>query len=73
MPRQELLIQLIVDGRPAWQVRAEVSKTLCRKMTNEELGRIGTHTINELAAIIEDVPVPAPEKKPEAGHKKKGG
>lgn len=72
MPRQELLIQLITDGRPAWQVRAEVSKRLCRKMTNDELGRLGTSTINELAAIIEDVP-PAPEKKPEADRKKKGG
>lgn len=57
MSKYELLIQLITEGRPGWQVRAEVSKSLCRKMTAEELNRLGTSTVNELAAILHDDPV----------------
>ncbi len=75
MPKQELLIQLITEGRPAWQVRVEVSKKLCRKMTDRELEQVGNTMVSELAAIIQDSEVPEKEKKgaaPET-HKKKGG
>lgn len=69
MAKQEVLIQMIVDGRPAWQVRREVARELCRKMTNEELKRIGNDTINALELLIDagaspsgsEVRIPIPE------------
>jgi len=52
MAKQEVLIQLITNGRPGWQVREPVDAKLCRKMTDKELKAIGTAVVNELGAII---------------------
>lgn len=54
MAKYEMLIQLIVDGRAAWQVRELVPKEYCRKMTDPELKAVANTLVNELGAIVKD-------------------
>ncbi len=65
MPKQELLIQLIVGGRPGWQVRVDVPRELCRKMTDSELKSIGKATLDALGATSGSAPEPPAAAIPE--------
>jgi hypothetical protein len=52
MAKQELLIQLVMDGRAVWQVRQEVAREHCRKMSADELKSIGQAAADRLSGFV---------------------
>ncbi len=69
MAKQTVIIQLVVDSRVIWQVKQDVPREHCRRMTTEELNAIGGGVVDVLAGIIatqktaaeSDRPAAAPE------------
>ncbi len=72
MAKYELLIQLITEGRPGWQVRQPVDKAMCRKMTDSELSSIGAAAVLMLRELVTpNAPVRTAPAVPEVRNKKR--
>lgn len=52
MGSQQITIQLVVDSRLIWQVKQDVPREHCRRMTEEELKAIGSAAAAVLAGIM---------------------
>lgn len=61
MTKQTVVIQLIVDSRMIWQVKTDVARDLCRRMTESELNAVGRAVEDALEDIVTAKPAAVPE------------